>query len=92
MRISQQPATTLNEIEEADLHSVSYQHHKIQKFTCVEHKIYYDLQTTAVNKMPTVINKNNKQSAANDSDVGGKAADNNNISKKVTKGKILVGS
>jgi len=41
--------------------------------------------------MPTVINKNNKQSAANDSDVGGKAADNNNISKKVTKGKIFFG-
>ena len=41
--------------------------------------------------MPTVINKNNKPNAANDGDVhvGGKAAvSNNNISKKVTKGKI----
>ena len=38
--------------------------------------------------MPTVINKNNKQSAANDGDVGGKAAVGNDISKKVTKGKI----
>jgi len=35
--------------------------------------------------MPTVINKSNKQNAANDGDVGGKAAVSN---KKVTKGKI----